>query len=122
MLHDMRNIHHWRRLVLLDMGCAKIKTLFAFFSYLVDRSNGSDPLKYLMEKHIQEDGKTTKRVLLLSIFRPCESGKMRLDTDTFRATTAVVAKMCIMQKVLNFAHFNSKNTSISLCKNGQIAV
>ena len=51
------------------MGCGKIKTLFAFFSYLVDSSNGSDPLKYLMEKHVQ-DGKTTKWVLLLSILRP----------------------------------------------------
>ena len=32
----------------------------------------------------------------------------------------MVAKMCKMQKILNFAHFNPKNTHISLCKNVQI--
>ena len=37
-----------------------------------------------------------------------------------RATTSVVAKMCKMQKVHNFAHFNPKNTHINLCKNMQI--
>ena len=36
------------------------------------------------------------------------------------ATTLVVAKMCKMQKVLNFAHFNPKNIHINLCKNVQI--
>ena len=34
-----------------------------------------------------------------------------------KATTSVVVKMCKIQKVLNFAHFNPKNTHISLCKN-----
>ena len=41
-------------------------------------------------------------------------------TKPIRATTLVVVKMCKMQKVLNFAHFNPKNTHISLCKNVQI--
>ena len=33
-----------------------------------------------------------------------------------RATTSAVAKMCKMQKVFNFAHFNLKNTHINVCK------
>ena len=37
-----------------------------------------------------------------------------------RATTSVVAKICKIHKVLNFAHFNPKNTNISTCKNVQI--
>ena len=38
-----------------------------------------------------------------------------------RATALVVAKVCKIQKVLNFAHFNNnKNTHISACKSVQI--
>ena len=37
-----------------------------------------------------------------------------------RATTPMVAKICKIQKVLNFTHFNLKNTYISTCKNMQI--
>ena len=37
-----------------------------------------------------------------------------------RATTSMVAKICKIQKVLNFAHFNPKNTNIGSCKNVQI--
>ena len=40
----------------------------------------------------------------------------------FRATALVVAKVCKIQKVLNFAYFNQKNTYISACKNVQINI
>ena len=43
-----------------------------------------------------------------------------IDTVALRATTSMVAKMCKMQKVPNFAHSNPKNTHISLWKNVQI--
>ena len=38
----------------------------------------------------------------------------------FRATALVVAKVCKIQKMLNFIHFNKKNTYISACKSVQI--
>ena len=43
---------------------------------------------------------------------------MQLHFFNVRATTSVVAKICKTQKVLNFAHFNPKNTSVhvKMCK------
>ena len=37
-----------------------------------------------------------------------------------KAIALVGAKVCKIQKVLNFAHFNKKNTYINTCKNVQI--
>ena len=33
-----------------------------------------------------------------------------------RATASEVAKLCKIQKVVNFTHFNEKNTHINVCK------
>ena len=38
----------------------------------------------------------------------------------FRATTSVVAKICKIWKMFNFAYFNQKNTHINTCKNVEI--
>ena len=45
---------------------------------------------------------------------------MQLHFFNVRATITGVAKICKIQKWLNFAHFNPKNTHISPCKNVQI--